>query len=645
MANGRSKDCVGSAEPAFRLGGCVSESLQHARLPGRATFSDAMRAWFAGDYEHCLALCDLVERRLAPLAVDVCLLRARVLLRLGRAGDALRAVERALGPVGLLDASLTARMLQGTALVRLGKIDDGLVILDAAQADAAAGGAHPTIRSEIALNRGLAYYGLRDLGAAEDALRGVAGDADIIRATALSYEGWIAAARGDYPAAIERFVSSLHHLDTCRRYDRGLEANCLQALSAFAVERLDRALWQFVAARTERMKWGYIGLAEARFWITMASGYMEELEGRGPGRGAGRAAGRGARAVRGLPGAGAPAAGRDLAPAGRDRHPVDHVTSARELFARLCPEALTGDERNVALTLAEELAHAGAPAEARQALATYRSHPVSAMLSSKNDRRMQAYERLVEGHIAEAAGERVEAHHAYRDAFQVFRATGYRRRALVAALRLAEIAEQPYLYDYVATELTEFSPALVVPAQRRARSGRGGDDLGAQPAQGGLDRAVAGAGDHRPLRAGPHRADGGPHLGDHALGQGAVGQQLLGLGHAQARDHRGRVAQVAPHPGHVGDDHVGVGPQRAGDRAGRGVGVAVQRAAARHVEGQRRDDRHEAGLEQGPRQGRVDALDLADVAQVDPVDRARSGARPAAARPRPRFPPPAPRAR
>lgn len=417
-----------------------------------------MRAWFAGDYEHCLALCDLVERRLAPLAVDVCLLRARVLLRLGRAGDALRAVERALGPVGLLDASLTARMLQGTALVRLGRIDHGLVILDAAQADAAAGGAHPTIRSEIALNRGLAYYGLRDLDAAEGALSAVASDADIIRATALSYEGWIAAARGEYPAAIERFVSSLRHLDTCRRYDRGLEANCLQALSAFAVERLDRALWQFVAARAERMKWGYGGLAEARFWITMASGYMEELEGRGP---AAVRAGREAEELAPSEAYRVQARLRRAAISrllGETATQYDHVTSARELFARLCPEALTGDERNVALTLAEELAYAGATAEARQALATYRSHPVSAMLSSKNDRRMQAYERLVEGHIAEAAGERVEAHHAYRDAFQVFRATGYRRRALVAALRLAEIADQPYLYDYVATELTEFSP-------------------------------------------------------------------------------------------------------------------------------------------------------------------------------------------
>ena len=418
-----------------------------------------MRAWFAGEYEHCLALCDLVERRLAPLTVDVCLLRARVLLRLGRAGDALHAVECALGPVGLLDASLTARMLQGTALVRLGKIDDGLVILDAAQADAGAGGAHPTIRSEIALNRGLAYYGLRDLDAAEAALRGVARDADVIRATALSYEGWIAAARGEYPAAIERFVGALRHLDTCRRYDRGLEANCLQALSAFAVERLDRALWQFVAARAERMKWGGVGLAEARFWISMASGYMEELEGHG------------AAAVR---------AGRlaeDLAPSeayrvqarlrraaitrllGEPATQADHVAGAREMFERLRPDALSGDERNVALTLAEELAHVGAVAEARQALATYRRHPVSALLSSKGDRRMQAYERLVEGHIAEAAGDRVEAHHAYRDAFQVFRATGYRRRALVAALRLAELAEQPYLYDYVATELTDFSPA------------------------------------------------------------------------------------------------------------------------------------------------------------------------------------------
>ncbi len=417
-----------------------------------------MRAWFAGDYEHCLALCDLVERRLAPLALDVRLLRARVMLRLGRAADALHAVERALGPVGLLDASLTARMLQGAALVRLGRLDDGLAILDAAQADAAAGGAHPTIRSEIALNRGLAYYGLRDLDAAENALRAVAGDADVIRATALSYEGWIAAARGEYPAAIERFVDSLRHLDTCRRYDRGLEANCLQALGAFAVERLDRALWEFVAARSERMKWGGLGLAEARFWIVMASCYMEELEGRGP---AAVRAGRVAEELAPSDACRVQARLRRAAVSrllGERATQHDHTDSARVLFERLRRDAPSGDERDLALTLAEELAHVGAVDEARQALAAYHSQPVSAMLPSKNDRRMQACERLVVGHIAEAAGDRVGAHHAYRDAFQIFRATGYRRRALIAALRLAELADQPYLYDYVATELTEFSP-------------------------------------------------------------------------------------------------------------------------------------------------------------------------------------------
>ncbi len=415
-----------------------------------------MRAWFAGEYERCLALCDLVARRRAALVVDVCLLRARVLLRLGRAGEAAQALAQ-LGPLRLLDASLTARMLYGTALVRLGRINDGLAALDAARADAVAGGAQATIRSEIALARALAFYGLRDLDAAEAALREVDPGADVVAALASSYQAWIAGARGEYRAAIGHFVAALERLDTCRRYDRPLEANCLHALSTFAVERLDRSLWQFVETRAQRVNWSGSGLAEARFWIAMASCYMEELEGRNA------SAVRAARLAEELAPSDAYRVQARLRRAaitrllGEFATQYDHVTSAREMFDRLDPELLVGDERNVALTLAEELAYVGAVDDARRALATYRAHPVSPLLSFKHDRRAEAYERLVEALIAEAAGDRVEAHHAYRDAFQVFRAAGYRRRALIAALRLAEISEQPYLYDYVDAEMHEFS--------------------------------------------------------------------------------------------------------------------------------------------------------------------------------------------
>ncbi len=64
----------------------------------------------------------------------------------------------------------------------------------------------------------------------------------------------------------------------------------------------------------------------------------------------------------------------------------------------------------------------------------------------------------------------------------MFRSTGCRRRALIAALRLAELAEQPYLYDYVSGELGEFSPASWFHRHVAAKLRRPGGVPCAQPA-------------------------------------------------------------------------------------------------------------------------------------------------------------------
>ncbi|MEA2720450.1 MAG: hypothetical protein QOJ39_2314, partial [Candidatus Eremiobacteraeota bacterium] len=115
-----------------------------------------MRAWFAGDFEGCLALCDRVRPNDVDMVSQLALLRARALLRTSRPDEAITVVRNVFVAHGTLDASLTARMLLGTAYVRRGDDQHGLDLLESAYR--ASENAHPTIRSEIALNIGLAHY-------------------------------------------------------------------------------------------------------------------------------------------------------------------------------------------------------------------------------------------------------------------------------------------------------------------------------------------------------------------------------------------------------------------------------------------------------------------------------------------------------
>ena len=81
--------------------------------------------------------------------------------------------------------------------------------------------------------------------------------------------------------------------------------------------------------------------------------------------------------------------------------------------------------------------------------------------------RLKASRSFVDGVVADAAGDRQQAHHHYRQAFQVFKRMGYERRALLAALRIGEITGQTYLLDYVDRTLRKISDHS--PLRARAR--------------------------------------------------------------------------------------------------------------------------------------------------------------------------------
>ena len=425
-----------------------------------------MRAWFAGDFEGCLALCDRVRPSDVDMVSQLALLRARALLRTSRPDEAITVVRNVFVAHGTLDASLTARMLLGTAYVRRGDNGHGLELLEAAYK--ASDQAHPTIRSEIALNIGLAHYGLRNLDEADRALDLVSPNADIVHARSLEYRGWVATARSDYAAATASFHDALRRLDQCRHYDRFLEAHAINALAILAAERLDRTSWILIDERARRIEWSAPGLAGPWYGFAFFSSMHDEMDGRIDDalRWAGEAedvaanealrlfaASRRAAVLRAV---GERFAHRDLV--ARIRRDVQHVDAAQ----------LDSDERQLLLSLAIEVAAVGDVLGARSLLKQFDGLPhASAMQSLTDDPRETGGRLLAEAAIADAAGDGVQAHHRYREAFQIYHRIGYERRALLAALRLGELTGQTYLLDYVDRTLRKLSSRS--PLLERAR--------------------------------------------------------------------------------------------------------------------------------------------------------------------------------
>jgi DNA-binding CsgD family transcriptional regulator/tetratricopeptide (TPR) repeat protein len=415
-----------------------------------------MRAWFTGDFEGCLALCDRVRPHDVDMVSQLALLRARALLRVQRPDDAIKVVSDVFVAHGTLDASLTARMLLGTAHVRRGDYRHGLDILEAAYR--ASPDAHPTIRSEIALSIALGHYCVRELDDAERALDLVSPAADIVHARALEHRGWIAIARSDYAAATHSFSGALRRLDGCRHYDRFLEAQGIFALSMLAAERLDRATWIFVEHRSERFDWSASGLVAPQFWVGIYSSMVYEADGRTSEalRLAGDAEQLVVSSVLSLLAQCRRAA--ILRNAGERFGHADLVRRMRAELDALDVSTLQGDDQLIPLSVAEEVAYCGDVVGARMLLKRYDAMgSPSGATALANDPRLRASRAFVDGVVADAAGDRQQAHHHYRQAFQTFKRVGYDRRALLAALRIGEITGQTYLLDYVDHTLRKMS--------------------------------------------------------------------------------------------------------------------------------------------------------------------------------------------
>ena len=433
-----------------------------------------MGAWFAGSFERCLELCDAVRHRDPATRTNIALLRARALLRLDRADAALQTLRDAAAiPVGT-DEWITTRMLTGAAHVRRGEagdIDEGLAILLSANADA--GAVHPTIRSELALNVGLAHYSRRDFDAADRALSAVARDADIVYARAMHARARIAMARGKNDRATTLFSLALQQLDECRHHDAYFEANTTRILAHLALDRLDREAWSVVADRRTRIDASADGLAEPLFWVAYcACAFHLDVEGDVLG------AAREARLAEAL----APTdACRVLARcrravvarrAGEPNAHRDHVESAYELFSTLRVDELSVDEKLAPAVLADELANidvsrASAMLAVHGALAP--PQPIYMSQSPSNE----AFRALMEATVAEHRGDTPVALERYRRAFELYARIRNLRRSAMAASRIAHLSGDRKMREYADKTTAHLSAQSWMRAEVASLTSRG----------------------------------------------------------------------------------------------------------------------------------------------------------------------------
>jgi DNA-binding CsgD family transcriptional regulator len=395
----------------------------------------------------------LVSRN--PESVEIELLRARALLSLGRADRALDVIRRLQISEGTSDEYLTARMLEGAALVRLSQIDQGIAVLAAAYR--ASLRAHPTVRAELAVNLGLARYRKQDYAEALRLLGTVPDEADIVRVRATVFEAWVALERSDVGEATRRFEAALRRITSCRHYDRFVEASALYGLTFLCSEvpRLD--LWPSTRERIERFDWSAGGVAVPRFWIAVMASYVEEM--RGEFDEALEWAMR-AEAVAETQPYEVVALIRLASYAGRygELHGNTYFLRKAQMRYESLRESLLPDHDSLPLALAEELVQGRDPREATPLL-TYYSEVIGPRVAGmKDEQTLEAARSMVEGLVEDVAGHRSSAKSCYTAALERFTAMGFGRRAAIAAYRLAVLTGGDEQRPFIAGVLKDADP-------------------------------------------------------------------------------------------------------------------------------------------------------------------------------------------
>ena len=378
------------------------------------------------------------------------MLTARAYLRTGRPHEAQIAIVDTLETHASLDASLTAQMLFATARIRQDDADTGIAML--VEAAGRSAGAHVSIRSEIAFCMALGHWAKREIDAAETYLAAVDPRSDIIHARALELQAWCHTARRDYRRSAEHFRLTLLRLDECRATDRAIAATAISTLAIFAAELFDPDIARFVEARAHRLDWSS-GLSVQHYITLLHQAFFHEFSGNTVEAYQFAAQAREAAPTVPFEVLGWGVSSALARNAGEAFSAIVFAQRAQKLLETLDARELAGDERFSMLCVAENCAHF-APNKAAELFAGYwRLAPVDKMQSLSGDPRLTADETFIEGVIAQALDEWDRARACYRRAFEMFRAIGYVRRAVMSANALLKLGEDDELRCYINAEL------------------------------------------------------------------------------------------------------------------------------------------------------------------------------------------------
>ncbi|HEX3465809.1 MAG TPA: helix-turn-helix transcriptional regulator [Candidatus Elarobacter sp.] len=427
-----------------------------AARAGAPPLREARDAWSAGEWQRAIDLLTAAEIEDRSERVAAAFLIARAALSGAQAARALVALDDVAELPEGPDERVIAGVLRGGALVRLGRLDEALPLLERAAAEAAVAGAG--VRAEAGYELALAYFTARRFDEAEAALDAHADpQAGIVHARALELFGWIEVRRERYPIAARHFLEALDALRGAAHRDALMHASLLHGMTSIAQYTLDLKLFERVRHEVDALAWSP-AIAARWFAIRRSRAFVELLEGNA--EEAWRIADETlAQSAPGAQRVGALVTLARVARASGDAFTPDQlVRKAGAIAAEVDWGATAADDRTALLAVARDAAEIET-ADAERLVQLYRALPPPRAPHDalELDPRLDALEDLAQAALARARGETPEAVARLRAATGVWRATGDRYDEAVALLALIEAASDEESLAR-ADELTRVAP-------------------------------------------------------------------------------------------------------------------------------------------------------------------------------------------